>query len=76
MGKKLKITVIIISILFLTYINLITALNVYWLSLEGHIVYYSPYVSELVEATFIPQILIFIYIFVSSIYFISKLYKT
>ncbi len=62
------------TILFLSYMIAITGFDVVWHSLGANILYYHPQLplteEYTGEATFIPAILLFIYVVLSSIHFI------
>lgn len=74
MNKKIGIVCFILTILLIIYINFLSLLNVVWLSIGGIILYYVPGlpVNDVYagEATFIPTVLLFLYTFISGIYFI------
>lgn len=74
MNKKIRIVCFISAILLIIYINLLSLLNLTWLSIGGTILYYVPQlpVTDVYsgEATFIPTLLLFSYTLISGIYFI------
>jgi len=75
MSKKIKAAIYVLTILLLIYVTLSSGFDVLWHSLGGTILYYHkqlPMTDDYTgEATIIPAIILFIYVFSSSIYFIT-----